>query len=145
MKEEKEAYCPYESEELIHFKEGLFGFEQYRKFLPLPLTEGTDAVLSLLSTEDDNLSFVIMNPFLLMKDYVPVLPPEAYTKLGTKDDTILSYYVICVVGDTTEESTVNLKCPIVVNTVSREAIQVILESDTYQFRHALGELKGEEV
>lgn len=140
-----EAECPYAKEELIIFEEGMFGFEQYRQFLPLPITEGDDAVLSLLSVEDGTLSFVIMNPFLLMKEYTPILPDEIYEKLGGCKESEVSFYVICVIADSVEESTVNLKCPIVVNTVNRKAVQVILESEKYQFRHALKDLKAEEV
>lgn len=145
MKEDRENCCPYEEAELIRFEDGLFGFESYKCFLPLPITEDSDAVLNLLSVEDESLSFVIMNPFMLMKDYAPRLTEEIYEKLEADKETDLSYYVICVVGSSPKESTVNFKCPIVVNTVSRKAVQVILESEKYHFRHALKDLEKEEV
>ena len=96
MKEDKENCCPYEEAELIRFEDGLFGFESYKCFLPLPITEDSDAVLNLLSVEDESLSFVIMNPFMLMKDYAPRLTEEIYEKLEADKETDLSYYVICV-------------------------------------------------
>lgn len=132
----------YEKEELIYFIEGLFGFEEYKEFLPLPMVDDDDAVLCLLSVEDENLSFIIMNPFRLMKEYSPVLPNDTYKKLGTTNDADLSFYVICVVADPAEDSTVNLKCPIVVNTVNRRAVQVMLETGGYHFRHALKHLEN---
>ncbi|KMZ54345.1 flagellar assembly protein FliW [Dorea sp. D27] len=145
MMEERGSSFPFEKEELISFEEGLFGFENYKHFLPLPITEDSDAVLNLLSVEDESLSFIIMNPFLLMNDYAPRLPDDIYHKLEAEDEADLSFYVICVVGDSPEDSTVNFKCPIVVNTVSRKAVQVILESDTYCFRHTLKDIGKEEV
>ncbi|BDF35656.1 hypothetical protein CE91St62_37190 [Lachnospiraceae bacterium] len=144
MKEKKGSSLPFEKEELISFEEGLFGFEDYKRFLPLPITEDSDAVLNLLSVEDESLSFIIMNPFLLVSDYEPRLSQDIYKKLEAKDEADLSYYVICVVGDSPENSTVNFKCPIVVNTVSRKAVQVILESEEYRFRHSLKDI-GKEV
>ena len=129
MMEEKGSSFPFEKEELISFEEGLFGFENYKRLLPLPLTEDSDAVLIVLSVEDESLSFVIMNPFLLVSNYAPRLPEDIYKKLEAEDEADLSYYVICVVGDSPEDSTVNFKCPIVVNTASRKAVQVILESE----------------
>lgn len=132
-------------EELIYFPEGLFGFEQYKNFLPLPVEEDSDALLCLQSTDDEDLSFVIMNPFYLMNGYEPVLSVRDYEKLGTDDITQISYYVICVVGKTPQDSTVNLKCPIAVNTVSRQAFQVILEAGGYQMRHSLNGLQNREV
>ena len=38
----------------------------------------------------------------------------------------LCYYVLCVVREPVQESTLNFKCPVVVNPDSRRAIQVIL-------------------
>ena len=54
----------------------------------------------------------------------------------------LCYYVLCVVREPVQESTLNFKCPVVVNPDSRRAIQVILESDAYHMRHRLAELPG---
>lgn len=135
---------PFHDKELVYFREGLFGFEDQKKFLPICIEEHSDAVLCLQSVEDENLSFIIMNPFLLMEDYHPVLSKNDYKKLEAEKEQDLSYYVICVVREKAEESTVNMRCPIVVNTVNRQARQVVLDSDAYQFRHVLKELgKGE--
>lgn len=132
----------YQEDELIFFEDGLFGFEEYKKFLPLYVEENTDATLYLQSVEDSALSFIVMNPFMLSESYRPVLAKSDMDKLeGTEED--LSYYVICVVKDSAEESSVNLKCPIVVNSVTRKARQVILESQEYQFRHSLKEFVKE--
>lgn len=130
--------------EYIEFEEGIFGFEGQKKFVPIMLEEDSDAVLYLQSLEDEELSFVIMNPFMLKEDYDPVLSEEDYKALGTSNVGDLSYYVFCVVGNTVGESKVNLKCPIVVNHVNRKARQVILDSKEYGFRHLLKEFKGGE-
>lgn len=133
-----------EESQYIEFKEGIFGFEEEKKFLPVMLEDGSDAVLCLQSVQNENLSFIVMNPFMLKEDYNPVLSEEDYKKLGTSDEKDLSYYVFCVIANVAEESTVNLKCPIVVNHVTRQAVQVILGSDEYGFRHLLKEFEKEE-
>lgn len=130
--------------EYIEFDEGIFGFESEKRFLPIMLEEDSDAVLYLQSMENENLSFVIMNPFMLKADYDPKLSEEDYKALGASSPEDLSYYVFCVVGDSVEECKVNLKCPIVVNHVTRKARQVILDSKEYGFRHLLKEFKDEE-
>lgn len=132
-------------EELIYFPEGLFGFEQYKNFLPLPIEEDSDALLCLQSADDADLSFVIMNPFYLMAGYEPVLSPRDYENLGTENTAQISFYVICVVGKSPQNSTVNMKCPIAVNTVSRQAFQVILEAGGYKMRHSLNDFQNREV
>ena len=133
-----------EKSQHIEFKEGIFGFEEEKKFLPVMFEDGSDAVLYLQSIRNEKLSFVVMNPFMLKEDYNPVLSEEDYKKLGTSDEKDLSYYVFCVIANVAEESTVNLRCPIVVNHVTRQAVQVILGSDEYGFRHPLKEFEKEE-
>lgn len=133
-----------EKSQYIEFKEGIFGFEEEKKFLPVMFEDGSDAVLYLQSIRNEKLSFVVMNPFMLKEDYNPILSEEDYKKLGTSDEKDLSYYVFCVIANVAEESTVNLRCPIVVNHVTRQAVQVILGSDEYGFRHPLKEFEKEE-
>lgn len=134
----------HEKYEFIEFQDGLFGFEESTKFVPMMVEEGSDAVIFLQSMENEELSFLIMNPFILNEHYNPVLSDEDYEKLGTNKDEELSFYVICVARETIEDSTVNLKCPIVVNTITRQARQVILDSQEYKFRHHLKEFRKEE-
>lgn len=125
-------------EELIHFPEGLFGFTNLKDYIPLAFQEGNDALLCLQSIEEVEVSFILMNPFLLYEDYTPVLSEEDQQGLNCQnDDSIISYYVICVIHDSMEDSTVNLKCPIAVNTETREARQVILDNPLYKLRHLI--------
>lgn len=128
----------------ITFPEGIFGFGEYHDYLPLPVVEGSDAIINLQCVEDDNLSFVIMNPFLLLEDYQPVLSPGEYEKLGTTEEEDLSYYVICVVREPFGKSTVNLKCPLVVNSKNRKALQVMLDNTDYGMRVCLDDLSKKE-
>lgn len=144
MGQSKDSVKSNIQEEYIYFGEGLFGFEDKKRFLPLCVEEGSDAVLCLQSAEDEELSFVIMNPFMLVEDYTPVLSEADCKTLDVKQEEDLSFYVICSVKETLEDSTVNLKCPLVVNIHNRQARQIILDSDKYKFRHVLKELqKGE--
>lgn len=147
MSKEKEiaktASC--EEDRMIYFEEGLFGFEEYKKFLPVAVEEDSDAVLTLHSTEEEGLAFIIMNPFFLKEDYDPQIPKEALKSLGeSKGDGDYSWYVLCVAHKPANQSTVNLKCPIVVNTITRKAKQVILDNIEYGFRHRLEDLTGKE-
>ena len=62
--------------EYIEFEEGIFGFEQEKRFLPVALEEGSDAIVYLQSAENEELSFVMMKHFLLKEDYNPELGKE---------------------------------------------------------------------
>ena len=134
-----------EDASVICFEEGLFGFEKHKKFLPVAVDKDSDAVLTLHSLDDEGLAFIIMNPFLLLEDYDPQVPEEELRSLGeVKDESDYSWYVLCVARSPVSESTVNLKCPIVVNAATRKAKQVILDRQEYGFRHPLGDLSRKE-
>ncbi|MDW2798112.1 flagellar assembly protein FliW [Clostridium boliviensis] len=129
---------PYSEGELIHFSDGLFGFSHLKNYVPLAFQDNSDAMISLQSIDDDRISFILMNPFQLYSEYTPVLSADDSSMLkASYDEKNISYYVICVIHDNMDESTVNLKAPIAVNTDTREAKQIILDNPLYKFRHPI--------
>ena len=134
----------YAAEEKLRFSEGLFGFEEQKEFLPIPFEAGSDALICLQSLEDEDLSFVLLNPFLFFVDYDPKISETDRTAIGSPKDEDISYYVIGVIREQVGDSTVNLKAPVAVNAKTRDARQIILDDPAYTFRHSLGEQKGKE-
>jgi flagellar assembly factor FliW len=132
----------YEPEDVITFSEGLFGFEDEKSFLILPFEGGHNRLLCMQSVQTQALAFVAMQPLDLCPDYDPVLQPEELKSLGVSDSRELAYYVLCMVKKPVADSTVNLRCPVVVNPKTRRARQVILETDRYHMRHLLAEFAG---
>ncbi|WP_394523104.1 flagellar assembly protein FliW [Lacrimispora sp. JR3] len=125
-------------QEIIYFPDGLFGFTELKKYVPLAFQDNSDALISLQSLEDPNISFILMNPFQLYNDYSPVLSDEDKRLLDASyNEDNISYYVICVIHESMEDSTVNLKSPIAVNTDTRRARQIILDNALYKFRHPM--------
>ena len=123
----------YSPEDLITFSDGIFGFPKLTDYLLLRMGEGDDdSILLMLSVEDPNVVFVLINPFFLCPDYSPSLAPQELDCLDVKDSGDLSYYVICVVRDEYLENTVNLKCPLAINPQTRCGIQLILENGYYE-------------
>lgn len=124
----------YEKKDLIFLPEGLFGFESYKNFLPIPFDKNNDTLLSLQSTDDESLSFILMNPFVFFPDYCPELSQKDKKDLALHSEEELSYYVICVLNDSLSHSTANLKAPLAVNAITRTGKQVILDSADYSFK-----------
>ena len=109
----------YEENDLLVFRDGIFGFPKLTRYLLLRMNDDDDSILLMLSVEDTSVAFVLFDPFALCPDYSPVLTPEELSCLGAKDSEELSYYVICVVQTDYMENTVNLKCPLVINPETR--------------------------
>lgn len=134
----------YETEDLITFSDGLFGFPKLTRYLLLRMNEGEDddSILLMLSVEDPNVVFVLINPFCFCPDYSPVLTPQELSCLKVTDSDELSYYAICVVRTNYLENTVNLKCPLAINPQTRCGIQLILEDGSYEYSHKLGDFSS---
>lgn len=133
----------YYQENVLLFPRGLFGFETEREFLLLPF-EGNDSLYSLQSLQTPGLAFVALDPAALGSDYAPEVPSEDLQTLGAEPGEELFYYVLCAVRSPVSESTVNLRCPIVIYEAKQRAVQVILEGDRYGMRHLLRDITKRE-
>ena len=86
---------------------------------------------------------MVLDPFSLKPDYAPELEEAELRQFGVEEVGDLGFYVLCVVKNPVADSTVNLKCPLVIHPETREARQVIMER--YEMRHPLAEFsRGEE-
>lgn len=134
----------YAEEDVLSFPKGLFAFEEETEFLLLPFSGSNGTLLCLQSCATPQLAFVAMNPFSLDNSYTPVLQPEELEYLKVGDSRELCYYVLCVVKNPVSNSTVNMKCPVVVNEDTRRCMQVILDGDDYHMKHLLAEFEEKE-
>lgn len=128
-------------EEIITFPSGLFGFEDKTKYIILSFIDGDDQssedfLLCLQSTEDSNLAFTVMNPYYVCADYDPYqIPDKLLGEIRLGDETKHTVYCIAVIRDEFSDSTINLKCPIIINLEEKLAKQFILEDSDYSMRH----------
>ncbi len=134
----------YDADDILTFPNGLYGFDNEREFLLIPFEGSHCTLLSLQSRMTPGLAFILMDPFALKPDYLPVLQKPELSALGVRDSGDLCYYVMCVVKEPTLDSTVNLKCPVAINPTTRVSAQVILETNQYEMRHLLSSLKNDE-
>lgn len=130
-----------EEQDILQFPDGLFAFEHETRFLLLPFEGSDGTLLCLQSVGTPTLAFIVMNPFFIKPDYTPVLQPDELKVMEVSRSENLCYYVLCALKKPVSNSTVNLKCPIVINDQTRQAMQVILETDFYHMRHQLSEFR----
>lgn len=131
-----------EEESILYFAQGLFGFEEEKEFLLLPFEGSEETLLCFQSIHTPQLAFVAMNPFYLDGDYGPQLQKEELRSLSVTKSEDLAYYTLCVVKSPVSDSTVNMKCPVAINTSTNQARQVIL--DQYEMRQLLSDFQQEE-
>lgn len=134
----------YEENDILYLPDGLFGFENEKKYILIQLEDDNSSFLCMQSLYDENLAFILTNPFHFLPEYNPELLKEDIEALDLLEDTPVSFYVLCVLREKLDESTMNLKCPIIINLTNRHARQVILENPSYQFKHFFKDMKNQE-
>jgi len=90
------------------------------------IVEIDDLFSTLKDTKNENISFTLVNPYLL-REYSFDIPKEIQTLLEIDDNSKLSVYNILVIQKPLENSTVNFLAPIIVNHINNKLTQVILE------------------
>ncbi len=121
--------------DILSFPEGIFGFEDEKKFVLLPFSSEDECLLCLQSIQTPSLAFTAINPFFFWPDYRPQPSQQDLQRLGVDCGENLCYYAMCVVREPLTDTTINLRCPIAINDETRQARQVML--DRYDMRTPL--------
>jgi len=104
----------------------LLGFEGIKK---VRLEKIDDIFMKMTSCEDEKISFTLINPFVL-RPYDFELPTKFQELLEATTESNLLILNIVVIQNPIEESMVNFLAPIIFNTDTHKAAQIILEEST---------------
>lgn len=114
---------PVNPENIVRMPSGLLGFEEIKEYVLLANPE--EAPFQWLQVvNDDNLAFLVVNPFLVCPDYQPDIPDAEVAALNLKDQQDALVYNIVTLRSG-GRATVNLKGPIVINRTSLVAKQIV--------------------
>ncbi|SEQ25222.1 flagellar assembly protein FliW [Piscibacillus halophilus] len=129
-------------EEVLTFENGVPGFQDQKQFVLLEL-DGNPAFKVLQSVKQENLAFVVTNPFLIEAKYEFELDESVKKQLKIQNESDVQVWNIVTVQDPFEQSTINLKGPIVINIKENLAKQLLLSESDYSTKHPIkgGELK----
>lgn len=120
-------------DEIYHFTQPLFGFEDYTDFVILHDKEIGEDVVWLQSVLSAGLCFIMMDPGKLMPDYLPVMPAGSDKLLGDGD---CFCWAVAVIPQNFKDATANMKSPVFLNPNNHLAAQIMLEGD-YPIRFSL--------
>lgn len=140
MKYETTRFGSLEVEEndILDFFEGLYGFDQERRFVLLPLDPHIESPMEWLqSLKTPGLAFIVTDPFIFVPQYKMVLSDDEKGKLKIENPESLSIRVIVTIPPVHTDMTANLIAPLVINTDNRLAKQVVLTTAEYDTRHYL--------
>lgn len=125
-----------DSKKVIYFENGIPGFEEEKEFIILPLEENS-AFEVMQSVQNSQLAFIIISPYAVSISYSFDIDEVTVHALGIEEEHEVTVYVIVSLKETLDQSTVNLKAPIIINTTNNKAKQVILNKEEYAIRYPL--------
>lgn len=124
--------------DIVEFSDGLLGFEGLKRFFIVDPADDT-LILWLQSVDSAEVAFPILEPKLFKGDYKVRLSANELRSLKidstTSKDTLV--YCILTIPHDVSAMTANLKAPIVVNTSSRVARQVVLQENEYSVKFSM--------
>lgn len=127
-----------DDEKIITIPGGLMGFEQYHKFAIAfdSENESKNGIMWLQSIDEADLAFPVMDPMQVIENYSPVVEDEWLEPIGKfeTDNDLYVLSILTVPSDITK-MTINLKAPLIINTVTRKGIQLIVNNDEYPVRY----------
>lgn len=130
--------------EIIDFPAGLPGFEQEKAFVLLKMEdEGVYQVLQ--SVEQQEVAFIVTNPYLFFSNYEFEIDPQTQKllKIVSPEDVIILSVV--TLRDPFSKTTMNLQAPLVVNYNENIGKQVILNDTSYHTKHLLASFRKEDI
>ena len=128
-----------EDEKVIHFPQGIPGFDEYKDYVILYDHDGEEQEFfsCLQCATEQGLAFPVVDPFHLMDTYNPMIEDDLLEPLGEFTDEDLMVLLLATVPADVKKTSVNMKAPILINVRNHQAMQVIVENDDYQIKHML--------
>ena len=112
------------------------GFPEHRHFTLVALDDAS-LLCSLQSLEEEALRFLVVPPHPFFPEYAPVIDDETVGELGVQSAEDVMLLLVVTAGESLAETTVNLAAPIVVNSSTMQAAQVILEDPAWPVKAGL--------
>jgi len=118
---------------LIMFDEGIPGLDEYRKYALIQFEESYPIVW-LQSVEEGAICLPVMDTFTVLSDYVFDISDEDVGELALKRPEDLHVVSVVVIPNDIKGMTANLAAPIIINTISGKAKQIMLTGSEYNVR-----------
>ena len=126
-----------EDDKIIEFPMGIIGFENLKKFALIydSEKEKRSKISWLQSMEEPLMVLPVINPIDITEEYTPIIEDELTKTIGDPADADILILVTMSIPSDKSKMTANLKAPIIINTVNRQAMQVIAENEDYLIKY----------
>ncbi|GAB3802873.1 flagellar assembly protein FliW [Virgibacillus kimchii] len=125
-----------EQSNIIQFAEGIPGFNEETAFILMDIP-GNAGFHILQSVTSPGTAFIVTNPHQIYPNFTFTLDDHLLDKLQIHNENEVVVLTIVTIKEPFQESTLNLKAPIIINPVSKRGKQYIINNDDYPTRAAI--------
>ena len=118
---------------LIEFRDGIPGLDEYKKYALLQFPESYP-IIWLQSVDEGAICLPVMDTFAVLTDYVFEIDDDDVAMLELKAPEELHVVSVVVIPDDVKGMTANLAAPIIINTITGKAKQIMLTGSEYNVR-----------
>jgi len=117
----------------VNFPQGLFGFDDYSEYVLLDAEH--QPFFWLQSVNDQEIAFILINPFLFRPDYEVNITNEELGEIGISSPDNALIFVIVTIPQDGSPMTANLQGPLVINKEKMTGMQAVLSDTRWKTRH----------
>ncbi len=126
-----------DEELVITLAEGVIGFEACRQFIVIHSDDET-AFRWLQSLDEPAVAFPVVEPCDFRPDYAPTISDSDAALLGLNAATpTLVFAIVTIPKNNPRGLTANLLGPLIINALTRQGKQVIVQDDEFTTRHLI--------
>ena len=135
MKVDTKAFGLIEVDEKqkITFPQGLFGFEENLDYVLLDAEH--QPFFWLQSVDEQEIAFILINPFLFRQDYEVNISNEELSIIGLSSPENALIFVIVTIPQDGKSMTANLQGPLVINRQNMTGMQAVLSDARWKTKH----------
>ena len=122
-----------DSSRLITFNDGIPGLEEYTKFALLQFEESYP-IIWLQCVDERGICLPVLDTFAVIPGYVFDIEDADVRELELKGPEDLHVVSVVVIPEDIQKMTVNLAAPIIINTSTGKAKQILLSGGDYNVR-----------
>ncbi len=128
-------------EQVINLVNGFYGFEEFHKFALMDSEK--EPFLWFQSLEDENLAFILIDPFLFRPDYELDIDDKLLQPIDAKEATDILVFALVTIPPTGGPITANLQGPLIINKKNKKGMQAIMNDGKWNTKHdILAEMNG---
>ncbi len=121
-------------EKIITMAKPVLGFEQLKQFCIIE-SHDFEPFMWFQSVEDPAVAFIIVNPLFFNADYRIEVNPKEIEELRVGDVKAVETYVIATIPSDPCKMSVNMQGPLLINTQSCLAKQLVMVNSDYKLKH----------